>query len=172
MEQFLVEAWESVQEGGIVMIALIILSLILYRSAFGTLFFVKGFSANEIRERLDEGASKTELEIVYSQSRREFGELVSRQVAFIGMLAAAAPLLGLLGTVSGMVETFKGLGQQSLFSQSGGVAGGIAEALLTTQIGLIVAAPAIIANRMLDKKSTKLEAALQSLWNHAMGREA
>ena len=88
----------------------------------------------------------------------------------IRSLIVIAPLLGLLGTVSGMVETFKGLGQQNLFSQSGGVAGGIAEALLTTQIGLIVAAPAIIVNRMLDKQSTKMTASLQSLWNHAEGR--
>ena len=68
---------------------------------------MKGFSAKSIREELDTGASKAELEIAYSQSRREFGELVSRQVAFIGMLAAAAPLLGLLGTVMGMLETFE-----------------------------------------------------------------
>ncbi len=88
----------------------------------------------------------------------------------IRSLIVIAPLLGLLGTVSGMVETCKGLGQQNLFSQSGGVAGGIAEALLTTQIGLIVAAPAIIVNRMLDKQSTKMTASLQSLWNHAEGR--
>ncbi|HCR29732.1 MAG TPA: hypothetical protein DIV79_06935 [Opitutae bacterium] len=142
MEQFLVEAWESVQEGGIVMIALIILSLILYRSAFGTLFFVKGFSANEIRERLDEGASKTELEIVYSQSRREFGELVSRQVAFIGMLAAAAPLLGLLGTVMGMLETFESLSQRAQETATQ-VSGGVRFALVTTQAGLMVAIPAI-----------------------------
>ena len=142
MEQFLVEAWESVQEGGIVMIALIILSLILYRSAFGTLFFVKGFSANKIRERLDEGASKTELEIVYSQSRREFGELVSRQVAFIGMLAAAAPLLGLLGTVMGMLETFESLSQRAQETATQ-VSGGVRFALVTTQAGLMVAIPAI-----------------------------
>ena len=93
-----------------------------------------------------------------------------RYSMLIRSLIVIAPLLGLLGTVSGMVETFKGLGQQSLFSQSGGVAGGIAEALLTTQIGLIVAAPAIIANRMLDKKSTKMAASLQSLLNHSAGR--
>ena len=56
-------------------------------------------------------------------------------------------------TVTGMIETFRGLGQSTLFSQSGGVAGGIAEALLTTQMGLIVAAPAILASRYLDRQA-------------------
>ena len=138
MEQFLLEAWDSIREGGVVMIALIVLSLILYRSAFGTLFFVKGFSA----KGLDAGVSKTELEIVFSQSRREFGELVSRQVAFIGMLAAAAPLLGLLGTVMGMLETFESLSQRAQETATQ-VSGGVRFALVTTQAGLMVAIPAI-----------------------------
>ena len=143
MEQFLLEAWDSIREGGVVMIALIVLSLILYRSAFGTLFFVKGFSAKRIREELDAGASKMELEIAFSQSRREFGELVSRQVAFIGMLAAAAaPLLGLLGTVMGMLETFESLSQRAQETATQ-VSGGVRFALVTTQAGLMVAIPAI-----------------------------
>ena len=142
MDQFLLEAWDSIREGGVVMIALIVLSLILYRSAFGTLFFVKGFSAKRIREELDAGACKTDLEIAFSQSRREFGELVSRQVAFIGMLAAAAPLMGLLGTVMGMLETFESLSQRAQETATQ-VSGGVRFALVTTQAGLMVAIPAI-----------------------------
>lgn len=69
---------------------------------------------------------------------------------------AIAPLLGLLGTVTGMIETFKGIGQSNLFSQSGGVAGGIAEALLTTQMGLVVATPAILVSRGLERKAEVL----------------
>ncbi|MEC8278749.1 MAG: MotA/TolQ/ExbB proton channel family protein, partial [Myxococcota bacterium] len=66
---------------------------------------------------------------------------------------AVAPLLGLLGTVGGMIETFEGLGQQQLYTQSGGVAGGIASALLTTQLGLVVSVPALIASRIIDSKA-------------------
>ena len=72
-------------------------------------------------------------------------------------IIAIAPLLGLLGTVTGMIETFQGLGENSLYSQSGGVAGGIAEALLTTQMGLLVAAPAILMSRCLDRRAELLE---------------
>ena len=70
---------------------------------------------------------------------------------------AIAPLLGLLGTVGGMIETFKGIGGSELFSQSGGVAGGIAQALLTTQMGLVVAVPGILLARILDKRADKLQ---------------
>ena len=81
----------------------------------------------------------------------------------IQSLIVIAPLLGLLGTVSGMIETFKGLGQMSLYTQSGGIAGGIAEALLTTQVGLIVAAPATIASRLLERKADKIRSEIIEL---------
>ena len=73
--------------------------------------------------------------------------------SLIKTLTAIAPLLGLLGTVTGMMETFRGLGDSALFSQTGGVAGGIAQALLTTQVGLIIAAPAIIIGKYIDRLS-------------------
>ncbi len=152
MEEFLVEAWQTVQEGGAVMIALVALSIVLYRSAFGTLYFVKGFSAARIRESLDENATDVDLEIALSQSKREFSEIVSRQVAFIGMLAAAAPLLGLLGTVIGMLDTFESLSQrvQETTSQ---VSSGVRFALVTTQAGLIVAIPAIFVIQWIKREA-------------------
>lgn len=74
--------------------------------------------------------------------------------SLIQTIAMAAPLAGLLGTVTGMIETFRGLGESALFSQTGGVAGGISEALLTTQMGLAVAIPAIVVGRILDRKES------------------
>ena len=75
--------------------------------------------------------------------------------SLIHTLVAVAPLLGLLGTVSGMMVTFDGLSTMSFFSQQGGIAGGISEALLTTQAGLIIAVPAFIAARILQRKIDK-----------------
>ncbi|MCZ7581975.1 MAG: MotA/TolQ/ExbB proton channel family protein [Deltaproteobacteria bacterium] len=72
-------------------------------------------------------------------------------------IVAAAPLAGLLGTVSGMIETFQSLGDMSLFSQSGGIAGGISQALITTQMGLAVAVPGMIAGRLLDRRQRFME---------------
>jgi len=67
-------------------------------------------------------------------------------------IVAAAPLIGLLGTVIGMIETFDSLADSALFSQTGGIAGGISQALFTTQLGLVVAVPGLIIGRILDRK--------------------
>lgn len=67
-------------------------------------------------------------------------------------IVICAPLLGLLGTVGGMIEMFDSLSSQEFFSQSGGIAGGIAQALFTTQLGLTVAVPGMIIGRMLERK--------------------
>jgi biopolymer transport protein ExbB len=80
-----------------------------------------------------------------------------RQGAFVDTLVAAAPLLGLLGTVSGMIETFEGLTASALFTEGGGIAGGIAEALTTTQAGLLIAVPSFFANKVIDRKVRKLD---------------
>ncbi|MEC8423819.1 MAG: MotA/TolQ/ExbB proton channel family protein, partial [Myxococcota bacterium] len=73
------------------------------------------------------------------------------------------PLLGLLGTVTGMIETFRSLGKMELFTQGGGVAGGIGEALLTTQMGLAVSVPGLIVGRLLDRRQVVLEDELDQL---------
>ena len=86
-----------------------------------------------------------------------------RHVQLVKTLVVIAPLAGLLGTVSGMMETFASLSEMALFAQSGGIAGGIAEALLTTQMGLAVAIPGIIVGRMMEKMARKRLAELTEL---------
>lgn len=86
-----------------------------------------------------------------------------RHVKFVKTLVVIAPLAGLLGTVSGMMETFASLSEMALFAQSGGIAGGIAEALLTTQMGLAVAIPGIIVGRIMEKTARKRVAELTEL---------
>ncbi len=72
-------------------------------------------------------------------------------------IVVVSPLLGLLGTVIGMIETFDSLGSMSLFAQSGGIAGGISQALISTQTGLAVAIPGMLIHSMLHKKQQKIE---------------
>lgn len=69
----------------------------------------------------------------------------------IAVTAAVAPLLGLLGTVSGMIETFK---LMTLFGAGdpAAVSGGISEALVTTELGLVVAIPALLCHAFLSRK--------------------
>ena len=78
-------------------------------------------------------------------------------------IVTVAPLLGLLGTVSGMIETFDSLADMSLFSQSGGIAGGISQALFTTQMGLAVAIPGLIVGGLLDRKALHLRTELAQI---------
>lgn len=68
-----------------------------------------------------------------------------------------SPLLGLLGTVIGMIETFDSLATMTLHSQSGGIAGGISQALFTTQMGLTVAIPGLLAHSILNRKQHQIE---------------
>ncbi|HKJ72061.1 MAG TPA: MotA/TolQ/ExbB proton channel family protein [Gammaproteobacteria bacterium] len=72
-------------------------------------------------------------------------------------LVEVAPVLGLLGTVVGMIETFASLQTMELFTQSGGIAGGISQALFTTQMGLVVAIPGLVVHGMLRKKRRAIE---------------
>lgn len=82
-------------------------------------------------------------------------------VGAIAITASVSPLLGLLGTVSGMIETFK---MMTLFGSGDPevVSGGIAQALITTELGLVVAIPALVLNALLSRKVkayyTQLEA--------------
>jgi biopolymer transport protein ExbB len=66
----------------------------------------------------------------------------------LGTIAAISPLLGLLGTVTGMIRTFKAITLSGVGNPTA-MAGGIAEALITTAAGLMVAIPALVAYRYL-----------------------
>ncbi|MGB0766465.1 MAG: MotA/TolQ/ExbB proton channel family protein [Phycisphaeraceae bacterium] len=80
---------------------------------------------------------------------------VQRMLPFIAICAAAAPLLGLLGTVSGIINTFKMM-QISGGADMQNVSGGISEALITTKFGLIVAIPALLMHVYLSRKAKRV----------------
>jgi biopolymer transport protein ExbB len=77
-------------------------------------------------------------------------------LSVIGILAAVAPLLGLLGTVTGMIATFDVL---AVFGTGNAkaMAGGISEALITTQTGLLVAIPGLYMKGFLDRRARSLK---------------
>ncbi len=90
-------------------------------------------------------------EVIYEQIVKVQPKL-ERFLAFIAVTAATAPLLGLLGTVTGMIRTFKlitiiGTGDAA------GLSSGISEALITTKWGLIVAIPTLIVHALLNRKA-------------------
>ncbi len=86
--------------------------------------------------------------------------LVTKYLGALAICAAAAPLLGLLGTVTGMIHTFQlitvfGTGDARSLS------GGISEALITTQTGLIIAVPALLAHAYLMRRARNILAGLE-----------
>lgn len=92
--------------------------------------------------------------VIKEVSLSEVPELVKKH-SLIGILATSAPLLGLLGTVSGMVKTFDVI---SIFGTGDpqALAGGISEALVTTQTGLIIGIPGIIFYIYLSRRADSL----------------
>jgi len=85
-------------------------------------------------------------------------ERLSRYRTLVRTIVVIAPLAGLLGTVTGMIEMFQSLGDQTFYSQSGGVANGISQALLTTQFGLMIAIPGMIVGRLMDRREDSMHA--------------
>ncbi|MDB4358782.1 MotA/TolQ/ExbB proton channel family protein [Verrucomicrobiales bacterium] len=78
----------------------------------------------------------------------------------IAIASATAPLLGLLGTVTGMIETFRMI---NIFGtgDAKSLASGISEALVTTEFGLIVAIPAVILHALLSRKVSAIKANME-----------
>jgi biopolymer transport protein ExbB len=79
---------------------------------------------------------------------------MNRHLAVIVVLAAVAPLLGLLGTVNGMINTFDAI-QRFGTGNAQAMAAGISEALITTQAGLMVAIPGLMAGYYLKRQVRK-----------------
>jgi biopolymer transport protein ExbB len=97
------------------------------------------------------GERKELIEEILYERLLEAQSSLERFLPLIAITMATAPLLGLLGTVTGMIETFK---QIMLFGSSdmGNLAGGISEALVTTKYGLVSAIPALIIHSLLTRK--------------------
>ena len=85
---------------------------------------------------------------------------LERYLTALGTIASISPLLGLLGTVVGMIRVFSALVQDGA-SEVGVLAGGISEALVTTAAGLTVAIPALMFHRYLLRKVDDLTVAME-----------
>lgn len=103
----------------------------------------------ELDDRYDEAS---ESEILYLQ----------REFQLISSLVKSMPLLGLFGTVAGMVDTFSGLSGNADYT----IIEGISKALLTTQLGLLVAIPGVFGLVYLKQKFNRLVIELSRLKFH------
>ena len=132
--------FELVAKGGPTMIAIIVLSVVLYSRCFKLLLSLRRY-----RRRL------AQMQAVIAHQREsarrlqeEVRESFRQQRVALASMIAAAPLLGLLGTVSGMVRTFESLSLKAGEKSMEGLARGISEVLVATESGLLVALPALL----------------------------
>jgi len=184
--------WSS---GGWVMIPLFGLALLLYAQAFQLVLFVRRArlqssksvhwgewvrDPSQAEGRVREIIEYTQRDVATSaQVRNRFDEiraallaLIDRRTVFVSMLVAAAPLMGLLGTVFGMLQTFLGISTSGGTETAGVVAAGISEALVTTQTGLTIALPGLFLVMLIQRQRQTLEARLARLESLTLSRMA
>lgn len=102
------------------------------------------------------------IEAVQVRARHEVVRMETG-LALLEMSTGVAPLLGLLGTLSGLVGVFAGLGGSSGAGDPVAVARGIAEALNTTIVGLAVAAPSLVAHNYFQRKIETMSVTMEGL---------
>ena len=154
----IVDIWLS---GGWVMIALAGLAVLLYASGFQILFFLskgnlelghdsewlgwiqtpekaQGRAGEIIRYVQENVHSDKQIRNRFDEIRQSLIRPVERKLLFLNTLVATAPLMGLLGTVIGMLGTFVAISSGGGAETASMVAAGISEALITTQTGLFI----------------------------------
>ncbi len=185
--QFKTEFVNTLTHGGVLMVPLTLLALTIYWTAFRLFFFFsEHFFYRVPRERLIEWVfnpilATGELRGVldYTQApevgsvaevKSRFAEVINAYLAdidakrvFLLILVTTAPLMGLLGTVMGMLTTFSGLAAGAGGGTVDQIAAGISEALITTQTGLIIAIPAYVMATLIQKRRNEMEACLTTM---------
>ena len=162
-------AWEK---GGFLMPVLGLLSLYTYYLAFDLWLRLRTVIPSDLkafpREKGDafEGGGRVDGIMRYcmddlgdaKETRKKFDQIrsgdssyLNRRLRFLMVLATSAPLIGLLGTVVGMLRTFDGLSMQDSYKMDT-VASGISQALVTTQTGLLVSIPALAFIHLLQRR--------------------
>jgi len=173
--------------GGILMVPLTILAIAIYGYAARMFFFFRQHrfyrSGRESLERAllnpDQASGELgeilaytnpaevltaeELQNRFTEVRGYYLADVDARRGFLLTLVTVAPLMGLLGTVMGMLTTFAGLAIASGGQTVDQIAAGISEALITTQTGLMIAIPAYVFISYLQKHRNQMESYLTAL---------
>lgn len=91
------------------------------------------------------------------EAAEEASMSLHQKISYISLISAIAPMLGLLGTVVGMVIAFKKLAELGTAATASELAGGISMALMTTVMGLLVAIPMMSAHHFFRNKVLRLD---------------
>ncbi len=105
-------------------------------------------------------------EVTEAEGTRQ-ASILSNRISYLNDIGRVAPMVGLLGTVVGMIKAFEGIGKSSGV-QHMELAPGVAQALITTAAGLIISIPALIFYSLFRGKVQKLVAELEAAMTHIM----
>ncbi len=169
LESRLPAAVEYLAAGGWVMLPLAVLSLWLWALIFYKLIQLKGlrpgrgparpgsWKAVLEKEMKTAADSSPGIRLARIERRRLLLEAkLDGQVKTLLVLASVAPLLGLLGTVTGMITTFEVISRFGT-GNARALAGGISEALITTQLGLMVALPGLFLGNFISHRVERMK---------------
>ncbi len=131
--------WKSIKQGTMTRADIEVLSK---QSALGSILSAGLLNRNESRERIKEGIEERGREVVHD---------MERFLNTLGTIASISPLLGLLGTVIGMISVFAAITQHGVGDPTV-LAGGISQAMITTAAGLSVAIVSLIFYRYFRRK--------------------
>ncbi len=106
------------------------------------------------------GWAETDKRLLHALIQKRQDDL-ERHVQTIFVLAAVAPLLGLLGTVTGMISTFEAISRFGT-ANTRALAAGISEALITTQMGLVVAIPGLFMGHVIRRRIDDIQNRMES----------
>jgi biopolymer transport protein ExbB/biopolymer transport protein TolQ len=109
-----------------------------------------------------DGGPASLAEALEAEMGRKKKEL-ERGMTFLGTLGNNAPFIGLFGTVLGVIQAFHQLGEGQSKAAMGNVMSGIAEALIATGVGLVVAIPAVVAFNVAQKRIGEIEGNVTSI---------
>lgn len=120
--------------------------------------------------KLQQGPEKA-MEELQSVGEEEY-MFIDHKLGYLALIAAVAPMLGLLGTVQGMIVSFEEIARSPTTPKPKDLAVGISMALVTTLEGLVVAIPAMVANSLLKNKAQVLMNQIAATATGLMGRFA
>lgn len=157
------ELQQVLRQGGSILTGLLVLGVGLYTMLAATWFGLAKVKRDVAALEMASGNGSDKEAVTHQFAVFELDRIawVERRLPFIGVLAGAAPLAGLLGTVSGMLVTFAGLATSTAAQPIDKISVGISEALITTQAGLLIAIPAAFLLALLRKQTQATQATLQ-----------
>lgn len=141
--------------GGFLMPWIALLTFVMWTLAFERIWYFKGALRGDVQNYLDQWESRAERKSWNAQQIRQsmisrMSDRIYQNMDVIAALVAICPLMGLLGTVTGMIEVF------SVLSNTGGgdakqMAGGVSKATIPTMAGMVAALSGVFVNIYLNR---------------------